>query len=91
MCRHGESFDRLIRRAREELKGVARSPDDESPDPEEAANWSSVGHDPKKATTAAGIEDAGGGHEAHQQADSEVARARIELATPRFSVVCSTN
>jgi hypothetical protein len=45
-----------------------------------------VGHDPKKATTAAGIEEAGGGHEAHQQADSEVARARIELATPRFSV-----
>jgi hypothetical protein len=28
--------------------------------------------------TAAGIEEAGGGHEAPQQADSEAARARIE-------------
>ena len=46
-----------------------------------------VAHDAKEATTAAGIEEAGGGHEAHQQADSEVARARVELATPRVSVV----
>jgi hypothetical protein len=100
---HGTSFDLLIRRAREELKGVARSPTTSRPtlslrlpDPlrlprEKAANWSSVGHDPTKATTAAGIEEAGGRHEAHQQADSEVARGRIELPTPRFSVVCSTN
>jgi Phage integrase family len=62
---HGTSFDGLIRRAREELKGVAQSPDEEPTDPEEVASWSSVGQDPKKAATAAGIEEAGGSHEAH--------------------------
>jgi hypothetical protein len=44
---HGTSFDGLIRRAREELKGVAQSPDEASTNPEEVASWSSVGHDPK--------------------------------------------
>jgi integrase len=88
---HGTSFDDLIRRAREELKGVAQSPDEASSDPEKVASWSSVGHDPEKSTAAASSEGASGGREAHQEADSEVARARIELATPRFSVVCSTN
>jgi len=32
---HGTSFDLLIRRAREELRRVAQSLDDGSPDPEE--------------------------------------------------------
>jgi hypothetical protein len=88
---HGTSFDLLIRRAREELRGVAQSLDDGSPDPEEVPSWSSVGHGPEDATSAAGVEGAGSGREPHQEADSEMARARIELATPRFSVVCSTN
>jgi hypothetical protein len=84
---HGTSFDLLIRRAREELRGVAQSLDGGSPTPEEAPSWSSVGHGPEDATAAAGVEGAGSGREPHQEADSEMARARIELATPRFSVV----
>jgi hypothetical protein len=81
---HGTSFDLLIRRAREELRGVTQSLDDGSPDPEEVPSWSSVGHGPEDATAAAGVEGAGSGREPHQEADSEMARARIELATPRF-------
>src|SRR5215218_3905856 len=50
---HGTSFDLLIRRAREELRRVAQSLDDGSPDPEEVPSSSSVGHGPEDATAAA--------------------------------------
>jgi integrase len=44
--RHGTSFDRLIRRAREELTGLSRPADEDSSGAEEPLTWSRVGPDP---------------------------------------------
>jgi hypothetical protein len=88
--RHGTSFDRLICRAKEQLTGLPE-PLNDSDRRADALIGTRLKHEPEKTSTAAGSEVAGGGREAHQEAESEVARARIELATPRFSVVCSTN
>jgi hypothetical protein len=45
-----------------------------------------LGHEVEMMSAAAGYEGAGGGREAHHEGNSEVARARIESATPRCSV-----
>jgi hypothetical protein len=55
---HGTSFDRLIRQAREELKGVARSPDDRPCDPP-TLHSPRVGHGPDHRRLTAELEAAG--------------------------------
>jgi len=82
---HGHSFDRFIRRAKEQLSGLSVGPN-------EALNGLRKGHEGPKTPFQGETEE----KDKHPKSPilqglSEVARVRIELTTPRFSVVCSTN
>ena len=74
---HGTSFDRLISQARDQLDGLIGSPSGHNAQIEPAdARQSAAGEKQE---------------EADLQPDPPMASPRLELGTPRFSVVCSTN
>jgi hypothetical protein len=82
---HGTNFDRLMRRAREQVAGLTL-------DPDEGSNGRRLGDEAGNRPVAPDSEP----HDhhrkpAHLQGRRLMARAGIEPATPRFSVVCSTN
>jgi hypothetical protein len=82
---HGTSFDRLVRRAREQVAGL-------SLDPNEDSNGRRLGDEAGNGPLRADSELRDRRRKpAHLQGRSRMARAGIEPATPRFSVVCSTN
>jgi Phage integrase family len=82
---HGTSFDRLVRKAREQLDGL-------SLDPEVDSNWRRKGDEPENRSLEADSEPCQERRKlAHLQGRREMARVGIEPTTPRFSVVCSTN
>jgi integrase len=82
---HGTSFDRLVRTAREQVAGLPNSPDS-------APNGRRLGDEaenrPLRAASTTPKRDR---KPAHLQGRKRMARAGFEPATPRFSVVCSTN
>jgi len=82
---HGAHFDELVRQARVQLRT-----------PDETASNASIGTaigtgDPKSPISAPDRAPTDDQKHAFEQAKSEMARPRLELGTPRFSVVCSTN
>jgi integrase len=82
---HGTNFDRLIREARDQIneRPAATPP---------AAQKAPKRHRAQKSEDSAPARDAPGtSKSAPEQAKREMARPRLELGTPRFSVVCSTN
>jgi integrase len=82
---HGTSFDRLIGAARDQLAGL---PNDQNSVP----NGRRLGDEAeKRPSRAASATPKRGRKPAHVQGRRRMARAGIEPATPRFSVVCSTN
>ena len=83
--RHGTSFDRLVRRAREQVDGL-------SIDSNGTLNWPRKGHEPENDSQEASPRTNAQQPESPAPLDAdEMARAGFEPATPRFSVVCSTN
>jgi hypothetical protein len=81
---HGTSFDRLVRRAREQVAGLPLNPD-------EGSNGRRLGDEAEKRPLRA---DSGprkhGRKTAHLQRRRGMARVGIEPTTPRFSVGCFT-
>jgi hypothetical protein len=81
---HGESFDRLVRKAREQVAGLLLV---EAPE-----FWSPKGHQGEEPSRTVAKrprrERSKGGH---LQRVRGMARPGFEPGTPRFSVVCSTN
>jgi hypothetical protein len=83
--RHGTSFDRLVRRAREQVDGL-------SIDSNGTLNWPRKGHEPENGPSEASPRPDAQHPESPAPLDAdEMARAGFEPATPRFSVECSTN
>jgi integrase len=82
---HGTSFDRLVRAAREQVDGLTL-------DPDSALNGRRKGDGGKnQGVEATRPPKPKNRRSPSQQGSAGVARAGIEPATPRFSVVCSTN
>jgi hypothetical protein len=82
---HGTSFDRLIGTAREQLAGLPNGPDS-------APNGRRLGDEAENRPSRAALTTRKRGRKPrHAQGRKRMARAGIEPATPRFSVVCSTN
>ena len=82
---HGRSFDRFVRKAKEQLSGLSIGQI-------EAPNWLRNGYEGQNGPFQGETEEKQG----HPKSPvlrglSEVARVGIEPTTPRFSVVCSTN
>ncbi len=78
---HGESFDRLLRSAREQVRGLAAT-----------ALRSRLGHEHEKPSKSVAKKPRREkSKSAGMQRQRDMARPRFELGTPRFSVVCSTN
>jgi len=83
--RHGTSFDRLVRRAREQVDGL-------SIDSNGTLNWPRKGPEAENDSLEASPRPNAQQSESPAPLDAdEMARAGFEPATPRFSVVCSTN
>jgi integrase len=83
--RHGTNFDQLVRRARQQVDGL-------SIDSNGTLNWPRKGHEPENSPLEAFPRtDAEQPENPALQDEDEMARAGFEPATPRFSVVCSTN
>jgi integrase len=82
---HGTSFDRLVRRAREQLHG--------HPQPSSTLDhWATNSPQTPDPARSPDLEPSADAEETTDLQDaSEMARPRLELGTPRFSVVCSTN
>jgi integrase len=82
---HGTSFDRLLRKAREQIAGlpvaVAEQPIGPPLGHEGEKPSKSVAKRPRREKSKS----------AGMQRQRSMARPRFELGTPRFSVVCSTN
>jgi integrase len=82
---HGQSFDRLVRKAREQVAGLPLRPADPMIGPR-------LGHEGEKATiTVAKRPRREKSKSAGLQRKQRMARPGFEPGTPRFSVVCSTN
>jgi DNA-binding CsgD family transcriptional regulator len=81
--RHGTSFDRLIRRARDAVAGLPRS--------DQTSFGTRLGHEIPPGRLGGDGQSGDDAGKALQSADREMARGGIEPPTPRFSVVCSTN
>jgi integrase len=83
--RHGTSFDRLVRLARQQVDGL-------SIDSNGTLNWPRKGHEPENGPLGASPSTNAQQPECPAlQEEDEMARVGIEPTTPRFSVVCSTN
>jgi integrase len=81
---HGKSFDRLVRKAREQVAGL--------PLVEPAEFWSPKGHEGEKPSkTLAKRPRRERSKSEGLQRVRRMARPGLEPGTPRFSVVCSTN
>ena len=82
---HGTAFDRIVRAAREQLEGRA--------EPSTNLNhWATIGPRNQNRPDFAAPEPVPENEEPRDlQGSSPMARPRLELGTPRFSVVCSTN
>jgi Phage integrase family len=82
---HGESFDKLVRRAREQVAGLTIAIEEPSIGPR-------LGHGPQKLSkTVAKRPRREKSKTAGLQRVRGVARPGLEPGTPRFSVVCSTS
>jgi hypothetical protein len=82
---HGTSFDRLVRRAREQVADLTL-------DPDEGSNGRRLGDEAGSRPSVAESEPSKRHRKpAHLQGRKRMARVGIEPTTPRFSVVCSTN
>jgi hypothetical protein len=82
---HGESFDRLVRKAREQVIGLPLMVEDGSIGP----RLGHGGEKPTKTITKRPRREAS--KSAGMQRKRGMARPGLEPGTPRFSVVCSTN
>jgi len=81
---HGTAFDRILRTAREQLESRAEPSTTLS-------HWATIGPRSENRPDLAAPEPSQEDEKPRNSRDFPMARPRLELGTPRFSVVCSTN
>ncbi len=82
---HGDRFDELVRTARKHLDETSEAPSEQSIGTSIGTEGQKTAHFKKKPAISAPTKGA------PEQGKKAMARPRLELGTPRFSVVCSTN
>ena len=81
---HGTAFDRILRTAREQLEDLAEPSTT-------LKHWATIGPRSENQPDLAAPEPPPEDEKLSNYRDFPMARPRLELGTPRFSVVCSTN